>query len=120
MLIKMCEEIGSEPIFISQPSYYYKYSNNEWLGVDKKTYVSKDYYFNGTDVLKIINLQYNAITKCCEKKNYTAINLSHSKDWKDEDFYDYFHMTYKGCIRLSEKIYKALKVKLMKNKTHNF
>jgi len=109
-LIQLCIEMEAEPIFVTQPSAKYKFINDTLFGIKDTTHID-EYKYNGVDYYHLLTLLNDAINEICGDQ-YLVIDLTTSPIWREEDFYDWFHMTPLGAKKLADEIFKELNNKL--------
>lgn len=109
-LIQLCKDMEAEPIFVTQSSARYKFVNNTLFGINDTMQMTK-FKFNGVDFYNLLTLLNEAIYEICDDK-YMIIDLTKTHVWRDEDFYDWFHMTPTGAKKLADEIFKELNTKL--------
>ncbi|MBF0432247.1 MAG: SGNH/GDSL hydrolase family protein [Fibrobacteria bacterium] len=109
-LITLCKQLGANPVFVTNPTRNYRINNGNIEGV-AKIQMYGDFPINGVDYY-YIRAKMDSVTMYAAKKN-NCIGITPPKDlWQDEDFYDYFHMTPKGTLKLgsylAEQLWKDL------------
>jgi hypothetical protein len=103
--------MGATPVFISQPARFFKV-----IDTGKVVGVSQGLPFKGK-VLTGVD-QYNCLKKLNGQMKDVAgsrfpyIDITDSRGWEDDDFYDYLHMTPKGTEKLAGLLFTALRPQL--------
>lgn len=107
ILVLKTLKFESIPIFVTQPCRYYRFIGDELEGA-KEIFYYNDTAINGVDIYKMLRMLNQITFSICESENISYINLSDLEIWKDDDFYDYSHMTPKGVAKLGKVIFEAL------------
>lgn len=108
VLINKTKQFGSQPIFISQPTYIYHFQDDVLYGI-KDSLKYGDFYINGVDYYKISNSYFSKLETFCDKHSVNYLDIFNYREWSEEDFYDYFHMTPIGTNKLSKVIFEQIK-----------
>jgi lysophospholipase L1-like esterase len=107
-LVKFSKGLNSTPIFVTQPSYKYKFDNDgNILGTATIERID-NYPYNGVDYYHLLTMINESIRNVADDK-VLVVELTSLPIWKDGDFYDYFHNTPQGSERVAEEIYKQIK-----------
>jgi len=108
ILAELTRNLGARPIFVSQPSRYYRITSNGLRGhsdissIDGHPYNGVDHYY----MLK----RFDDVTKSIAiEKNAVFIDLAGCNDWIDSDFYDFAHMTPQGVRKVGNLLFEELK-----------
>lgn len=106
LLVKYSKELGSTPVFITQPSRRFKFDEKgEVLGLAApfKRRIS-GYQFNGVDYYRGL-VELNSVTeKVAEANNLLVIEQTRLETLTDECFYDFTHTTPLGSKVIGEHI----------------
>ena len=101
-------EMGSTPIFVTQPTRYWRFKNQQLEGLDiEKVYEGKK--INGVDFHHMMKLLDDETLKTCEQLALICIDFGRHKNLSDLDFYDYIHMMPEGARKVADILYSKLK-----------
>lgn len=107
-LVRLTEEMGAEPIFITQPCMCYRYeADGTVVGADLK----KDlfgYVLTGVDYFHILVEQNKRLYQVAEKHGYPVIELTERDIWTPDDFYDIIHNTPAGAEKIADELAREL------------
>lgn len=110
VLIQRTKEIGSTPIFVTQPSHMYRLSKGAIEGI-KKSSSYDGVPINGMDFYYMMR-KLDDVT-CSEARKHCILCLDLSKEmlqeWEDNDFYDFAHMTPKGSRKIGQYLFIKLR-----------
>lgn len=106
-LIKEAVKMGATPVFISQPTYTFRYSNQKLEGNSEICYYN-DLPYNGVDYYHLLIRLNKRIQKVCLEQKLTYVDLTSSADWDSSDFYDFIHQTPRGTRKVAAKIFEQL------------
>ena len=109
-LIDRAHKFGAKPIFVTQPSRRYKFISGKLFGIDIVTKYDNVKY-NGVDYYKMMRKVDNVTMQICKERQAICVDLSGdlTLSWKNEDFYDFAHMTPKGARKVGLYLYQKLK-----------
>lgn len=102
-LIALSEEMGAQPVFISQPSFRYKVLDSLVVGtaaVEEKWEVQ----CNGVDFYKMHMHMNEVLAQVATRHEAKYIDMSQKGIWLENDFYDFMHMTPQGAEKLGKAI----------------
>jgi hypothetical protein len=54
------------------------------------------------------------VNTVCRRYNIVCIDMAKETMWKDDDFYDFAHMTPKGVQKIGNYLFENLKVEILK------
>lgn len=109
-LIYYSKNMGAIPIFVTQPTSFFKFKNGELLGASDVITVD-GFSWNGVDYYHILT-ELNAAIKEVNNNKYPIVELTSLPIFNDNDFYDWVHMTPSGAKKVGDEIYKQLKDQL--------
>jgi lysophospholipase L1-like esterase len=105
-IINLIIKSGSEPICVSQPTFFVK----EGKGItDAIKY--KGSYLNGLDLNLSLDLINNEMKEICKKNNLIFIDIS-NEDFLESDFYDFVHLNNQGNEKIANILFNSLKDKI--------
>jgi hypothetical protein len=108
ILIEKTKAFGATPVFVTQPSWRYRLDAGGVEGIaSKSTYRGVE--INGVDFFHMMKRLDDLTMRTCRRHSCICLDLSSSVEWKDEDFYDYAHMTPKGAEKLGTHLHLMLK-----------
>jgi hypothetical protein len=103
--------LGSEPIFVTQRSYFWREINGHIYGVATRPNI-EGIEVNGVDRFVMERAQIKAILSFCKSRKLSCINGDRAVD-SEEDFFDFTHNTPQGAEKLGtyigERLLKILK-----------
>jgi lysophospholipase L1-like esterase len=108
ILIKKTKQFGSQPVFISQPTFTYHFQDDTLYGI-KDSLKYGEYYINGIEYHEIAKSYYSELETLCENNSVSYIDIFNYTEWSVLDYYDYFHMTPKGTSKLAKVIFDLIK-----------
>lgn len=103
-LIAKTRAWGAEPIFVTQPTYFYRFKNGdqpEGISSHKLKYGTA---INGVDYYYIKRLMDKACCEVATGLNVPCIDIGADKHWNESDFYDYVHLTFSGTHKLAAEL----------------
>lgn len=105
-LVAYSRELGSTPVFITQPSRRYKFSKEGTLkGLKSKLNIKgMDIAINGLDYYYCIEEMNKIIQKVARENQLLVIDQTNVKFFSDEDFYDFNHTTPSGSLKIGSHI----------------
>lgn len=108
ILIDKARDFGSIPIFVTQPSRTYRKKHGVIEG-SKWTIRYDNTQINGLDFYYMIRKLDNVTISICQARGVVCIDMAKDTEWEDDDFYDRWHMTPKGTIKVGLYLYERLK-----------
>ena len=101
ILIRRTRGFGSAPIFVTQPTRWYRFRD----GVMEGTTVQRPYAglpINGVDYYRMIRMLDEVMISVCANENVPCFDMEREIAWEDDDFYDFNHMNPKGARKVGE------------------
>lgn len=117
LLVKYSKQLGATPVFITQPSKRFKFTDSgELIGLKKK-FKSKfsGYAINGVDYYYLLKEMNKVIKAVANKNDLLLIEQTDLKIFSDEDFYDYTHTTPSGSLKIAQHITSSFMPTLSKD-----
>lgn len=110
VLIQRTNSLGSNPIFVTQPSRKYRFNNSRIEGVEKYFYYD-GIPINGVDYYYMMNKLDDVTCSVAKKHNIIYIELAREliQELEDDDFYDFAHMNPKGAKKVGQYLFKILR-----------
>ena len=110
-LVRRTRALGAEPIFVTQPTHYWRPANGRVEGVARTLHID-GMAVNGLDCARMLR-EFDLVTLAAgEKHGVICVDVAGNSSWDDRDFYDYIHMTPSGTQKLGDVLYAALKDRL--------
>ena len=107
-LIKFSKGLNAAPIFVTQPSFKYKFDKHgDILGTTTIERID-NYSYNGVDYYHLLTMLNQSIKNVADNE-VLVVELTSLPIWEDVDFYDYFHNTPQGAEKVAEEIHKQIK-----------
>lgn len=108
VLADVTRELGAKPIFVSQPSRYFRVTP---MGVAGRGTVMPydDHPINGVDHYHMLRRLDRVTATVAGEEGAFYIDLGGHTDWIDTDFYDWTHMTPQGARKVGHRLHAALK-----------
>lgn len=110
ILIAKTRQLGSEPIFITQPTAMHRFNNGVLEGATEITEVC-GMKINGVDYYQMMQQLNNVTCTVSKQKNVLCLHLATANALKIEDFYDFRHTTPNGAKKIGDYLFGALKDK---------
>ena len=95
--------IGAKPVFISQPSFHYKWMDSTLVGIEQ-TETKQGFVYNGVDFYHMLQMMNSTIEEVCLERGCSYIDLTSESIFTKEDYYDLMHMTPSGTEKLGKVI----------------
>jgi len=108
-LISKSKAMKATPIFITQPTRYYRHYNNIVEGT-RETIQFNSMSLNGLDYFNIKTMIDAEIKKIAQKNSIICINLANAEVWNKEDYFDFMHMTPSGTEKVGKLLFDSLNV----------
>jgi len=102
---------GAKPIFVTQPVRYYRRTPDGWEGTAEAIADGKR-RLNGVDYGAMMGRFNDALRATAADEGAVFVDLAAAREWRDDDFYDYAHMTPRGARRVGEALHEALSAEL--------
>ncbi len=119
ILIRRCHEMGSMPILVTQPLFYYKIQNGVVYGVVHEDFSNNaeflDTPLNGVDYFYFMKLINQRTLELCHETNAICIDLENELPFETSGHYDWTHYTPQGAQKIGDYLY----VKLSQNPKFN-
>jgi hypothetical protein len=110
ILIAKTRDLGAAPIFITQPSRKYRFTNGVIEGIrEQSLYAGAP--INGVDFYYMMRALDGVAASVCRNNNVTCIDMAEEPIWEDDDFYDFAHMTPKGAAKVGGYLFGRLRDK---------
>ncbi len=109
-LIGYTKSMGAEPIFVTQPTLVFKWSDKNELEGQSETWNIYNEKYNGVDYYNFLN-RLNERIKKVAGGTYLVIDLTSKPIWRASDFYDFYHNTPIGAQKVGYQIFKEIKNK---------
>ncbi|MFN2456960.1 MAG: SGNH/GDSL hydrolase family protein [Chitinophagaceae bacterium] len=110
ILVAKTRQIGSEPIFITQPTAMHRFNNGILEGATETTEVC-GMKINGVDYFYMMRELNNVTCSVSRKNNALCLHLANANVLKTEDFYDFRHTKPTGAKKIGDYLFHALKDK---------
>jgi len=107
LLIEQTRALGAVPIFVTQPTHWYRIKNGQSEGAAEITHFAGA-KINGVDRHLMMRLLDAATCEVAAGNGLLCIDIGATENWKDEDFYDFTHMTPSGAEKLGKKMAASL------------
>ncbi len=98
---------GAKPIFITQTSRLFRDDENKILGI-KDPLPYGEQQINGVDFYDILMAFNESTLKVCHEENGICLDLSSQVHFINEDFYDYFHNTPAGAMKIADYLFSQI------------
>ena len=108
ILIDKTRDVGSIPIFVTQPSRTYRKKDGVIEG-SRWTIRYDNTKINGLDFYYMIRKLDKVTISVCQARRVVCIDMAEDTVWEDNDFYDRWHMTPKGTKRVGFYLFEQLK-----------
>jgi hypothetical protein len=105
-LAEAARNLGSEPIFVTQRTYFWRENNGHVYGV-ASTFNIGGIEINGVDRFVMERAQITAILNFCKTRKLSYIDGDRALD-SAEDFYDFTHNTPQGAEKIGTYIGERL------------
>lgn len=110
-LVRLTRHLGAEPIFVTQPSRYFKWTNGGLQGrMEITDYAGRQ--INGVDYYHMMREFNGAMASVARETDVTLVDLAATSDWQDRDFYDFAHMTPTGARKVGLALFERLHARL--------
>lgn len=109
LLVDKTRELDAEPIFVTQPSRYYRVTPRGLEGQAKVT-MTDDRALNGVDYYHMMRRFDATMEAVCSEKRALFVDLAAGPQWEDSDFYDSTHMTPRGARKVGRYLFEKLKL----------
>ncbi|MEM8961273.1 MAG: SGNH/GDSL hydrolase family protein [Acidobacteriota bacterium] len=106
-LVALTHALGAAPIFVSQPSRHYRFTEQGLEGVDRRR-PYEGHEINGVDTWHMMRRFDAVLATVAAEHDARFIDLARHPDWDDRDFYDFTHMTPRGAEKVGDLLYEAL------------
>lgn len=108
ILVNKTKQLGSIPIFVTQPYRKYRFINGTVQGIAEKS-LYENVEINGVDYYHLMK-KLDAVTlDNCQQNGEVCIDMAKDTLWENEDFYDFTHMTPKGARKVGVYLVDKLK-----------
>lgn len=108
ILVARTRGLGSEPIFVTQPSRFFRRTASGVQGLEDVIPTYDGRRVNGVDFYHMMN-QFNQVMQTvCNEEHVLFIDLAADPGWDDADFYDYVHMSPKGARKVGICLFEKL------------
>ncbi len=107
ILTDKVRRFGSEPIFVTQPSRWFRRNGGEIEGVTTSVLFDK-IHINGIDYYNMMNILNSKTCEVAKKNNILCFDMAQEINLEDSDFYDFVHNTPNGARKIGEYIYQKM------------
>jgi len=111
IVIKRTRKMGAEPVFVTQPARSYRVVDGVVEGV-ATTSTYGDATINGVDYCHMMRKLNATTTAAGESTGVLCIDVAGGIEWKDDDFYDFYHFSPKGARKGGAFMYGCLRDRL--------
>jgi hypothetical protein len=110
VLIEKTRQMGAEPIFVTQPSRYYRFNDQHKLEGSEQPFKYGLYNGNGVDYYYMRQIQDSVLLAVANKNQVKCLDLAKAENlWEENDFYDFNHMTPKGAGKVGTYLFNNLR-----------
>jgi lysophospholipase L1-like esterase len=110
-LVVLTNKMGAKPIFVTQPSLFYKFKDGKLWGLSK-TNTLRELEHNGVDVYYLLTLTNQVIKEVAAAHDIIFVELTSLPIWEPADFYDLYHMTPAGAKKVGNEMFNQIKNKI--------
>ena len=110
ILIEKSRKMGSQPIFVTQPSRKYRFNKQGTLEGVSEIFEYNGIKHNGVDYYFMLREMYDVMLSVGKEHSVLCIDIAKENIWENDDFYDFAHMTPKGANKLGILLFNELSV----------